>query len=127
MILFKEEEEEEGGGGASPLIGSVHMKSPLNDSGPLQTADDEGVRFGPLGLHQLTFWKRTMLSVMHVFCLFFVCVKRDEGFCSRLTCYREVVERVGQIGVLRFVFIADERAVRFQQEVAWSPVLDVLT
>ena len=33
------------------------MKSPLDDGGPLQAADDEGVRFGPLGLHQLTFWE----------------------------------------------------------------------
>lgn len=33
------------------------MESPLDDGGPLQTADDEGVRLGPLRLHQLTFWK----------------------------------------------------------------------
>lgn len=33
------------------------MKSPLDDGGPLQAADDEGVWLGPLCLHQLTFWK----------------------------------------------------------------------
>ena len=44
-----------------------------------------------------------------------------------LTCYREVVERVGQVRVLRFVLVADERAVCLQQKVARSPVLDVLT
>lgn len=49
----KEEEEAEG----SPLIRSVDVKSPLDDGGPLQTADDEGVWLGPLCLHQLTFWK----------------------------------------------------------------------
>lgn len=31
------------------------MEGPLDDSGPLKAANDEGVRLWPLGLHQLTF------------------------------------------------------------------------
>lgn len=46
---------------------------------------------------------------------------------GRLTCYREVIERVRQVGVQRFLFVADERAVCLQQEVARSPVLYVFT
>lgn len=42
------------------------------------------------------------------------------------TCYGEVVERVGQVRVLRLVLVADEGAVRLQQEVARPPILDVL-
>lgn len=42
------------------------------------------------------------------------------------TCYGEVVQWVGQVRVLRLVFVADEGAVRLQQEVARPPVLDVL-
>lgn len=44
-----------------------------------------------------------------------------------LTCYGEVIERVGQVGVQRFLFVADERAVCLQQEVARTPVLYVFT
>lgn len=32
------------------------MEGPLDDGGPLKTANDEGVRLWPLSLHQLTFW-----------------------------------------------------------------------
>lgn len=46
---------------------------------------------------------------------------------AALTGYREVVERVGQVRVLRLVLVADEGAIRLQQEVARPPVLDVLT
>lgn len=45
--------------------------------------------------------------------------------CSCLTCYREVVERIGQVRVLRFVLVADEGAICLEQKVTWSPVLDV--
>lgn len=47
---------EEGDDEGSPFVRSVDVKSPLDDGGPLQTADDEGVWLGPLRLHQLTFW-----------------------------------------------------------------------
>ena len=53
------------------------MKSPLDDGGPLQTADDEGVRLGPLRLHQLTFWKShrdRCAPLTQIIC--FRCVKR---------------------------------------------------
>lgn len=50
-----------------------------------------------------------------------------EHLVGGLTCYGEVIQRVGQVGVQRFLFVADERAVCLQQEVARSPVLYVFT
>lgn len=107
---------------SSPLIGSVDMESPLDDGGPLQTADDEGVGLGPFRLHQLTFWKPH-----RVLCRGWPHACREVRLvCSCLTRYREVVERIGQVRVLRFVLVSDEGAVCLQEEVARPPVLDVL-
>lgn len=39
-----------------PLLGGLHVEGALDDSGPLQAADDECVGLGPLRLHQLALW-----------------------------------------------------------------------
>ena len=41
---------------SSPLCIAFYMEGPLDDSGPLQAADNERVRLGPLRFHQLAFW-----------------------------------------------------------------------
>lgn len=38
-----------------PLLGGLHMEGTLDDSGPLQAADDECVGLGSFCLHQLAF------------------------------------------------------------------------
>lgn len=38
-----------------PLLGSLHVERALDDCGPLQAADNEGVGPRPLRLHQLAF------------------------------------------------------------------------
>lgn len=38
-----------------PFLGGLHVEGALDDSGPLQAADDECVGFGPFRLHQLAF------------------------------------------------------------------------
>lgn len=109
----------------SPLVRRVHVEGPLDDGGPLQAADDEGVGLGPLCLHQLTFCTQTQTDVS---------APVGGASSERVTrvteapptCYGEVVERVGQVRVLRLVLVADEGAVCLQQEVARPPVLDVL-
>lgn len=45
--------ESEVSASALPLLGGLHVEGPLDDSGPLQAADDECVGLGPLRLHQL--------------------------------------------------------------------------
>jgi len=36
-----------------PLLGGLHVEGALDDSGPLQAADDKCVGLGPFRLHQL--------------------------------------------------------------------------
>lgn len=36
-----------------PLLGGLHVEGALDDSGPLQAADDKCVGLGPFCLHQL--------------------------------------------------------------------------
>lgn len=42
-----------------PLLGGLHVEGALDDSGPLQAADDECVGLGPFRLHQLALWPQT--------------------------------------------------------------------
>lgn len=43
----------EGSASHLPLLGGLHVEGTLDDSGPLQAADDECVGLGPFRLHQL--------------------------------------------------------------------------
>lgn len=59
-----------------PLIRRVHVKGPLDDSGPLEAAYDEGVWLRPLCLHQLTFCNSQSegqcchrVQLTHIWCL----------------------------------------------------------
>lgn len=80
----------------SPLVRRVHVEGPLDDSGPLQAADDEGVGLGPLCLHQLTFCTQTQTDVSAPV----GGASYKQATCvteAPPTCYGEVVERVGQV------------------------------